>query len=149
MSVRISQCTWFAAPPDRVWAEIEDISTHPTWMHDAVEVEFLTPEHAAVGAKFSCLTKVGFLRNHDVLRVTEWEPRAVMGIEHAGVVTGSGRFTLVAEQAGTRFCWEEVLRFPWWMGGAFGERAAKPVLGRVWRANLRRLKALVEREAGT
>ena len=100
MSVRIGQCTWFAAPPDRVWAEIEDLSTHPTWMRDAVSVEFLTPEHATVGAEFSCLTKVGFLRNHDVLRVTEWEPGAVMGIEHTGVVTGTGRFTLVPEHAG-------------------------------------------------
>jgi len=144
--MRIEHCTWFAAPPERVWAEIEDISTHPTWMHDAVEVAFLTPEHTAVGAEFSCLTKVGFLRNHDVLRVTEWEPRAVMGIEHTGVVTGTGRFTLVPKHAGTRFCWEEVLRFPWWMGGVLGERAAKPVLARVWRANLRRLKVLVETE---
>jgi hypothetical protein len=42
------------------------------------------------------------------------------------------------------FCWEEVLRFPWWMGGPLGERLAKPVLGHVWRTNLRRLQAIVE-----
>jgi hypothetical protein len=30
------------------------------------------------------------------------------------------------------------------MGGPAGERAAKPVLGRVWRANLTRLKAQIE-----
>jgi uncharacterized protein YndB with AHSA1/START domain len=144
MSVSIEQCEWFAAPPDRVWAAVADISTHPEWMKDAAEITFTTEEHTGVGAEFACLTKIGPLRNHDVLRVTEWEPGVVMGIEHTGVVTGSGRFTLVAERGGTRFCWEEVLRFPWWMGGPAGERAAKPVLGKVWRANLTRLKARIE-----
>jgi polyketide cyclase/dehydrase/lipid transport protein len=135
----------FAATPERVWADIEDISMHPTWMRDAIEITFLTAQHSGIGAEFACLTKIGPLRNHDVLRITEWEPGAVMGIEHTGVVTGTGRFTLAPDGEGTHFCWEEALRFPWWMGGAVGERAAKPVLGRVWRANLRRLQAIVER----
>jgi hypothetical protein len=67
-----------------------------------------------------------------------------MGIDHLGAVKGSARFTLAAHGAGTRFCWVEQLRFPWWMGGPIGERAAKPVLGRVWRGNLERLRAVVE-----
>ena len=79
------------------------------------------------------------------MRVTEWEPQRVMGIEHRGVVTGSGRFTLRAAPAGiTEFCWDEELRFPAWLGGAIGERAGRPVLMRIWRANLRRLRALAE-----
>jgi hypothetical protein len=146
MSVRIAQCAQLDASPDAVWRAVEDISTHPEWMRDAVEITFLTEQHQGVGAEFACLTKIGPLRNHDVLRVTEWEPRVAMGIAHTGVVTGSGRFTLTPVGSGTRFCWEEVLRFPWWMGGALGERIAKPVLGRVWRKNLRRLKTIVERD---
>ncbi|MEX0947490.1 MAG: SRPBCC family protein [Acidimicrobiia bacterium] len=142
--MRISQCERFAAPPTTVWRAVEDISTHPTWMRDAIEITLLTEEHGGIGAEFACLTKVGPFRNHDVLRVTEWETDAVMGIAHTGVVTGTGRFTLTPDGSGTRFCWEEVLRFPWWMGSAVGERIAKPVLGRVWRKNLRRLKAIVE-----
>jgi hypothetical protein len=144
VSVRISQCEGFAASPAAVWRAVEDISTHPIWMRDAVEITFLTEQRRGVGAQFACLTKIGPLHNHDVLRVTEWESGVVMGIEHTGVVTGIGRFTLTPDGSGTRFCWEEVLRFPWWMGGPIGERAAKPVLGVVWRKNLRRLKALVE-----
>ncbi len=144
MSVSIEQCEWFDASPEAVWAAVEDISTHTEWMKDAAEIEFTTERHSGVGAEFACLTKVGPLRNHDVLRVTEWEPGAVMGIEHTGVVTGTGRFTLTPEGGGTRFCWEEVLRFPWWMGGPVGELAAKPVLGHVWRGNLERLKEKVE-----
>lgn len=48
-----------------------------------------------------------------------------------------------ATPAGTQFCWQEVLAFPWWMGGVVGERIAKPVFERVWRANLARLRAIV------
>jgi hypothetical protein len=145
MSVRIAQCEQLDASPNVVWRAVEDISTHPEWMRDAVEITFLTEQRQGVGAEFACLTKIGPLRNHDVLRVTEWEPGVSMGIAHTGVVTGSGRFTLTPGGGGTRFCWEEVLRFPWWMGGALGERIAKPVLGMVWRKNLRRLKTIVER----
>ena len=148
MSVRITQCQHLRASPARVWQSVEDISTHPEWMHDAVVIAFLTEQHEGVGAEFTCLTRVGPFRTHDVLRVTEWEPGAVMGIAHTGVVEGSGRFTLTPDANGTAFCWEEVLRFPWWMGGPVGERVAKPLLGHVWRKNLQELKAIVERSAG-
>ena len=144
MSVRITHCAHFAAPPDVVWRAVEDISTHPEWMRDAVEITFLTDHHKGLGAEFACLTRIGPFRNHDVLLVTEWEPGTVMGIAHTGVVTGTGRFTLAAHGEGTNFCWEEVLRFPWWMGGPVGERVAKPLLGHVWRKNLSRLRAIVE-----
>jgi uncharacterized protein YndB with AHSA1/START domain len=144
MSVRIEQCEWFDAPPDTVWRAVEDITTHVDWMRDAVEIRPRTERLDCVGAEFECLTRVGPLTNRDVLRVTEWQPGAVMGIEHTGSVKGSARFLLTPERDGTRFCWEELLTFPWWMGGALGERAAKPVLGRIWRANLRRLKERVE-----
>ena len=40
-----------------------------------------------------------------------------------------------------------LFRSPTWMGGRLGERAGRPVLMRIWRANLSRLKAKAEREA--
>ena len=145
MTVSIEQCTSMNAPPRAVWQAVEDISSHPRWMRDAVSVEFVTEQKAGVGTEFRCLTRIGPFTNRDVLRVTEWIPESVMGIAHTGVVKGTGRFTLEADGDGTRFCWEEVLRFPWWMGGAVGERVAKPVLHRVWRTNLRLLTEIVER----
>jgi hypothetical protein len=144
MGVRIEQCEWFDAPPDAVWRAVEDITTHVEWMRDAAEITPLTPQRSGLGAEFACLTKVGPLTNRDLLRVIEWEPGALMGIEHTGSVKGTARFMLTPDRSGTRFCWTELLRFPWWMGGPVGERAAKPVLGRIWRANLRRLRARVE-----
>jgi uncharacterized protein YndB with AHSA1/START domain len=138
-------CVDLARDPEAVWAAIERVETHVEWMADAERITFRTERHAGVGTEFECLTKVGPFRTTDVMTVTEWKPGETMGITHRGVVTGTGRFTLTPTAAGTRFCWREQLRFPWWMGGPAGGLAAKPLLRHVWRGNLERLRELVER----
>jgi hypothetical protein len=143
VSIEIELCTEIPASPAEVWAVVEPIQTHTRWMADAERITFVGARTRGVGTEFDCLTRIGPLRTTDRMRVTEWEPGVTMGIEHRGAVVGRGRFTLAATPDGTRFCWREVLTFPWWMGGPFGERAAKPVFERVWRANLARLRALV------
>ena len=146
--MRIHLCTTIGASVERVWQTVESIETHTQWMADAESITFLTDQRDGVGTEFDCLTRVGPFSTVDRMRVTEWEPNAVMGIEHHGMVTGAGRFTLRAMGAGlTEFCWDEELHFPIWMGGAVGERAGRPVLMRVWRANLSRLRCLAERAA--
>ncbi len=145
MTVHLHLCESFDAAPQRVWADIEHLETHAEWMADAEELRFLGTQRAGVGTRLENTTHVGPFHTKDVLRVTEWEPGASMAIEHVGAVVGTGRFTLTAEASGTRFCWDEVLRFPWWLGGVIGERVAKPLLLRIWRKNLRTLKARVER----
>ena len=118
------------------------------WMADADSITFVTDQRQGVGTEFECLTRVGPLVTTDVMTITEWEPGRRMGIEHRGVVTGRGHFELEGDGRGrTVFCWEEDLTFPTWMGGRLGERAGRPVLMRIWRANLSRLKAKAEREA--
>ena len=143
MSVRIAVATGIPATPDVVWAAIEDLGSHTAWMADAERITFVTDQRAGVGTAFDCLTVVGPLRTTDRMTVTEWEPGAVMGIRHAGSVTGTGRFTLEPSPRGTRFRWSEELTFPWWLGGPVGEVAGKPVLTAVWRRNLDRLRAYV------
>ena len=146
MSVTIHVCITIAAPPDQVWRAVERIETHTEWMQDAESIDFLTEQHAGVGAEFDCRTKVGPLHTNDHFVVTGWEPGAAMGIEHRGAVTGIGEFRLrpLAGGAGTDFCWEETLTFPWWLGSAVGERFGRPVLERIWKGNLRRLKTKIE-----
>lgn len=143
--MRIEVATNIDAPPETVWAVLEPVESHVEWMADAVRITFRTEQHRGVGTEFECLTRVGPLSTTDVMTVTEWEPGAVMGIEHRGVVVGRGRFTIrpLAVQR-TRFRWEEELHFPVWMGGRAGEIAAKPILTRIWSGNLRRLRARVE-----
>lgn len=134
-----------AASPERVWRIIESIERHVDWMGDAESIRFTSASRRGIGTTFDCHTRVGPFRLTDRMAVTEWEPGRAIGIEHHGLVTGRGRFTLRRRPPKrTRFTWSERLRFPWWMGGPVGALAAKPVLRRVWRRNLRRLKHLVE-----
>ena len=140
MTVTIRCCEQLAATPAQVWADVERIETHLEWMVDALNIEFLSASHRGVGTEFACVTKLGPLRTRDVLVVTDWEPPWGMTIEHRGAVQGIGRFVIRAAGDGTEFCWEETLRFPWWMGGPLGERVARPFFARLWRGNLRRLR---------
>lgn len=143
--MRIHLCVTIGASVEAVWAAVEDIGTHTRWMTDAESITFVTEWRTGVGTEFDCLTRVGPFRTVDRMTVTEWEPGAVMGIEHRGLVTGRGRFTLRAAGAGiTEFCWTEELTFPLHFGGAVGETIARPVFLRLWTANLRRLRDLVE-----
>ena len=142
---RIRTTTHIDASPERVWAVVRDIASHPTWMRDAVAIRFLDERREGVGTAFDCDTKVGPLRMVDRMEVTEWQEGRVIGIAHQAIVAGRGRFTVEpAAAGGTRFTWDEELRFPWWLGGPVAGVAARPVLQRIWRANLQRLKATVE-----
>ena len=130
-------------PPDRLWRRLERIEDHVEWMADARSITFLGSQRRGVGTTFDCRTAIGPLRTTDRMVVTEWTPNRALAIEHRGVVTGRGRFTLRRRRGGrTRFCWEERLQFPWWMGGPVGAFVAKPVLRAVWRRNLGRLERL-------
>jgi carbon monoxide dehydrogenase subunit G len=140
----ISVQTTIAAPPERVWAEIEDIGSHVRWMEDAVAIRFTSAERSGEGAAFDCDTKLGPFHLTDRMVVTEWDPPRALGIRHAGVVTGTGRFLLEPSVSGTRFTWEEELDFPARMGGGVGGTLAAPLLRWVWRRNLANLKSLVE-----
>jgi uncharacterized protein YndB with AHSA1/START domain len=144
VTVHIENCITLHASPDEVWRHIEDVSAHGTWMHDAAAIEFRTDQRTGVGTEYEVLTKIGPLRNRDLVRVTRWEPGAYLGIEHNSSVTGTAYFRLEPDGTCTRLCWSEVLTFPWWMGGVLGEQVAKPVLGRVWRNDLRRLKRRID-----
>lgn len=132
------------ATPDQIWADVESIASHVHWMHDATAIRFLTEDRRGVGTSFECDTKVGPITLTDVMTITEWEPAAVMGVKHTGVVTGVGRFTLEPHADVTRFRWAEELFFPWFLGGRIGAIAAKPILGAIWRRNLKNLKQRIE-----
>lgn len=133
------------ASPAETWRVLEPIEHHVDWMADAESIRFVGSQTRGPGTTFDCVTKVGPFRLTDRMMVIEWEPGRMMGIEHKGLVTGRGRFTLKRRRGGrTQFTWVERLTFPWWMGGPAGALAAKPVLRAIWRRNLRRLKTIVE-----
>ncbi len=142
---RIRVSTVIDATPHDVWAAIEDVASHTEWMADAVAIRFLTDRTEGVGTTFECDTKVGPLALTDVMEITEWTPRRAMGVRHVGLVTGEGVFTLERARRGrTKFEWTERIVFPWWMGGPLGGIVGGRILRRIWKRNLRRLKARVE-----
>lgn len=129
------------APPEVVWADVQDIESHTEWMADAVRIRFLTAQRTGVGTRFECDTKVGPFRLTDVMEITEWSPGKAMGVTHVGLVTGTGRFTLRRARGGrTRFQWKERLRYPIWLGGPLGALVSKPLLTWVWRRSMRNLQ---------
>jgi hypothetical protein len=133
------------APPAVVWEEVRHIDRHVDWMADAERITFTSRRRSGVGTTFDCLTKVGLVRLTDRMEITEWRDGKVIGVQHVGIVTGTGRFTVTKARGGrTRFTWDERLRFPWWLGGPVGAVAGGRVLRRIWKRNLRVLKALVE-----
>ena len=145
---RIRVATTIDASPRVVWAAIEDINTHVTWMNDAVAIRFTSRNERGVGAAFDCDTRIGPFRLTDRMAITEWKPRRVMGVRHEGLVTGSGRFVLRRRRGGrTRFTWDERLKVPWRLGGPVGGAVTAVILRRVWAKNLRNLKEIVEGEA--
>ena len=133
-----------AAPLEQVWREAADLASHAEWMADAESIEFLTDKRSGVGTQMKVATVVGPLRTNDLMEVTEWREGHSIGVRHSGLVTGTGRFELAPVAGATRFSWTEDLTFPLHLGGPITAFFAKPVLGWIWRRNLRGLKLRLE-----
>ncbi len=131
--------TFLAAPPEVVWADLARLESHLEWMGDAERIEFLSVDRAGVGTRTLVMTRVGPFRTRDEMHFTAWDPPRMMAVDHRGLFTGSGRFLLDPSPGGTRFRWQEDIRFPWYLGGFLGAAVARPILAAIWRRNLRRL----------
>jgi hypothetical protein len=133
----------YPVTPDVVWQELRHIERHVKWMSDAVAIEFLGDQREGVGTSFRCTTKVGPFKTEDLMAITLWVQDTVMGVEHRGIVKGSGAFTLAPAPGGTLVTWSEELTFPWWALGPFGSFVASPVLRALWVKNLKNLGQLL------
>lgn len=136
-----------AAPLAAVWEAVADLASHTEWMADARSIEFEGAQRSGIGTRMRVLTVVGPLRTTDAMEVTEWVEGRVIGVRHAGLVTGTGRFELSPVAGATRFTWAEDLRFPTWLGGNLTATLAKPVLAWIWRRNLAGLARRLESPA--
>lgn len=132
------------APAKALWSVLADLESHPTWMKDAEALEFLTTQTSGKGTVMRVPTRVGPLRTTDILEIVEWDEGRSMKVDHRGIVTGSGQFTVSDDPPGSRITWQEDLRFPIWWGGSVTAWFAKPILRWIWRGNLKRLATHVE-----
>jgi hypothetical protein len=132
------------APHALVWAAVADLASHAEWMRDAESIVFLGDQRRGKGTMMRVETVVGPFRTIDVMEVVGWDEGSSIEVAHRGLVKGRG--TLAATQTGkdTLVTWEETLTFPWWLGGGVTAWLARPLLGAIWRGNLRRLEQSIE-----
>ena len=133
------------APPERVWPLLSNLGGHGEWMSDVRSIEFATAKRSGLGTRVRVRTRVGPLATDDLMEVTAWEEGRRIAIDHLGAVRGQGEFLLEGGEGRSRFVWAEELHFPWYLGGPVGEFLARPLLTRIWRSNLDRLKETVEK----
>ena len=131
------------APQQDVWAALADLGSHDRWMRDAESIVFVTDQTSGVGTRMQVKTVVGPLRTVDEMEVVGWVEGESISVVHQGLITGRGVLAATADGDRTEVTWEEELTFPWYLGGAITAWLAKPVLGSIWRGNLRRLEETV------
>lgn len=144
---RIEASTVINAPIEQVWDVLVDWEAQPSWMVDARSVTVLTPHREGLDVVVRCRTVIagGLVVNDDMV-TTEWSKHSIIGVRHLGpVIRGIGAFDLQAVAGGTRFVWWEEFDPPL---GRIGElvagAAVVPLVNRVFRSSLARLKALCE-----
>jgi hypothetical protein len=124
-----------------VWDQVSRLEGHAHWMGDVDSITFEDGQVSGVGTTMKVLTRVGPFTTTDVIVVEEWNAPHSIVVSHQGLVSGHGAFHLEAQGFKTRFMWCESLSFPWYLGGGITAAAARPILARIWRANLRRFAA--------
>jgi uncharacterized protein YndB with AHSA1/START domain len=136
-----------SAPPEAVWTELADLEGQPRWMTDLKAVRVLTPPPIGVGSQAVGVVRIFGVAIHDPVTIVEFEPPRRYAIRHAGPIDGHGLIELKLDSAGdTVVTWEERLIAPFL---PFAFRAVSgPVLGRVFQADLERLKLRVESAGG-
>jgi len=109
-------------------------------MRDARSIEFTSELRRGEGTRMEVVTVIGPLRTTDIMEVVAWDEGRSIDVRHEGLVTGTGTLRVEPVGNGSRVTWDETLMFPWWLGGALTAWLARPVLGAVWKGNLRRLE---------
>ena len=130
---------------ETVWRYLVDWEGLPRWMGDARDVH-VTGTREGVGAEVVATIRIGGMVTKDPIRVTRWEPPAILEIAHLGWVKGRGYMELSPTEDGVQLFWREELIPPWGVIGRAGLRMYSPLLRRTFRKDLQRLKEIAERE---
>ena len=111
---RIDITRTIAAPPEAVWAVLEDIEHQGQWMVDVRKLKVVSRQKSGAGTIMHVTsTLFGLPVVRDVMEITAWEPPERMDIVHRGQFHGSGSFVLSAAAHGvTEFRWIEEFRPP-------------------------------------
>jgi len=131
------------APIERVWEFAADVQRQPEWMHEMKRVEMLTPGPLRPGSRGRATVRIFGISTTDDVVITQFDPPHTFGIRHEGRFTGAGllQFSATAE-GGTLINWMEYLLPP--LFPTIGGFVQRPILGAIFRSDLRHLKRLLE-----
>jgi len=131
-------------PIGDTWTRITDIERQVEWMTDMKAVRILTPGPLRIGTRAEATIRILGISVSDPVEVSELESPHRYGIRHDGMFHGSGLIVLDTLNGGrrTRIEWFETLEPP--LLPNLGWLAMRPILRRVFQADLDRFKALVE-----
>ena len=101
------------APIEKVWAALADWESQGDWMLQT-RVDVTSQIREGVGTTIAAFTGIGKFGVMDHMVVTSWQPPNICDVLHTGkIIKGTGRFELVAIDAGTpRFNWSEEILAP-------------------------------------
>ena len=136
-----------AAPPERVWALLEDWEGSAEWMVDATTVRVLGEPRRGVGTRIEAVTRIAGVPLTDRMEVVAWEEQRFITVRHHGwPIRGLAWFELRPDGAGgTWFEWAEELDPPLGPLGELGGRVLRRPIERVLAKSAGKLKALAER----
>lgn len=135
------------APPARVWDVLADVPGQPRWMTDLKRVDLLDPPPVRAGSRARGLVRILGVPIADPVTITAFEPPAHFAIRHDGVFGGEGTIDLEpgADGRSTIVHWRERLVPP--LLPNLAGRLERPLLRRVFQADLHRLRRLIEETA--
>jgi uncharacterized membrane protein len=131
------------APIERVWRELADVEGQPRWMHDMKAVRLLTDGPVGMGSRAEADVRILGMQVLDPITITAFEPPRRFAIRHDGRFSGDGVIALESVDDGTTVVeWDETIVPPYlphlWSA------LLRPILERVFQADLERLRDLVE-----
>jgi uncharacterized protein YndB with AHSA1/START domain len=142
--VAIEMAETLPGPPDVVWELITDWEHQDDWMMEASNFVVTSEQREGVGVEAEATIRIGGITTRDRVRVIDWDPNRHLAIEHYGWVSGVGHIYLTPlEEARTHLFWREELFPPIGVLGAIGMTALRPVMGKLFRRDLRILASLV------
>ncbi len=135
-------------PPEVVWELITDWEHQDDWMLEASDFVVLGSQREGIGVEAEATIKIGGVKTRDRIRVVAWEPLRLLSIAHEGWVAGRGELFLTPiGKDRTHMFWREELEPPLGVLGSIGLTIFKPLMGRIFRRDLRILAGLTRARA--
>ena len=149
--MRVAARILVSAPPEGVWAFVDDPARYLHFMHGVTRWEVVSDEPTGLGARYKMLMRVGSAEIGGLCEVVEYEPCSDMAWNSITGIDQRGRWRLRERNGGRKPRTEVELRLSYGVAGAgiggwLAEHVAAPTVRSHLRRSLQQLKRQVEHE---